>query len=95
MKQYQDYDDDNLAQVGDSFYVHTSHIDTTINEKHIVIDTFKSHDTIYVETHTYDKEIEIIKELIDRPDFGNSAVSVLIVVFVIYSIIRSRKKNKK
>tara|TARA_R110000772_G_scaffold11971_4_gene37025 strand:+ start:408 stop:692 length:285 start_codon:yes stop_codon:yes gene_type:complete len=86
MKQFENYDDDNLAQIGDSIYVHTGHLDTTINDKHIVSDTFVSHDTIYVETHTFDKEIQIIEKIMDRPDFGKSAVSVFILLFVLYSI---------
>jgi len=86
MKQLENFDDDNLEQIGEDVYVHTSHVDTTINDKHVVIDTFKNADTIYVETHTFDKEIQIIEKLMDRPDFGKSAVSILIMVFVIYSV---------
>ena len=84
-----------MKQFEDSIYVHTSHIDTTINEQHVIIDTFKNADTVYVETHVYDKEIEIIEKLIDRPDFGKNAVSILIVVFVAYTLIKKWKANDK
>ena len=86
MKQYENFEDDNLAQIGDSIYVHSGHLDTTINEMHIITDTFISHDTVYVETQTFAKEIEIIEKLIDRPGLGGSAVSILILLFAIYSV---------
>ena len=101
MKQFENYDDDNLEQVGtDSFVVNyegvsVGHLDTTIDGKHIVIDTVLHHDTVYVEKHTYDKEIQIIEKLINRPDFGKSAASILIVLFVCYSIWKKWNCNKK
>ena len=72
------------------------HTDTIINDKHIVSDTFIKHDTIYIETITFDKEIEIIEKIMNRPDFGKSAVSILILVFVLYSVWKkwSCKKEK-
>jgi hypothetical protein len=80
--------------MNDSISYHTNHSDTIINGDHIVIDTFISHDTVYVEKNVFHEEIKIIDKLIDRPDFGSSAVSVLIVIFVIYSIWKTRNKNK-
>tara|TARA_R100001443_G_scaffold116004_3_gene135257 strand:- start:233 stop:553 length:321 start_codon:yes stop_codon:yes gene_type:complete len=100
------FDDDNMTQLGeDSFAVVNydedtlfiiGHSDTIINDKHIVTDTFIKHDTIYIETITFDKEIEIIEKIMDRPDFGKSAVSILILVFVLYSVWKkwSCKKEK-
>ncbi len=79
--------------MNDTLYFHTSHTDTIIDENHIIIDTFKSQDTVYVEKNIFHEEIKIIDKLIDQPNFGNSAVSILIVVFVIYSILKTRKKN--
>ena len=94
MKQeFQNFDDDNLEVINNDIYVHTSHVDTTINEQHIIIDTFKNADTVYVETQIFDEEIRIIEKVLDRPDFGKSAVSILVLVFVIYTIIRKWKKN--
>lgn len=90
--QFQNFDDDNLAQIGDSIYYHAGHCDTVINDKHIITDTFISHDTVYVETQTFDKEIQIIEKLIDRPDFSKDAVSVLVVIFVAYTIIKKWRK---
>lgn len=63
------------------------HTDTTIDGKHKVIDTIYKNDTIYIETTTYDKEYKIIEKLIDHEDFGKSIVSVLILVFVVYTLI--------
>lgn len=68
-----------------------SHCDTTINGQHVVIDTFKTNDTIYVETHTYDTELQMVEKLMDHPDFGKSIVSVLILVFVAYVICKKRR----
>ena len=64
------------------------HVDTTIQGKHVLIDTIIKNDTLIIERHTFDKEIEIIEKLINRPDFGQSAVSVFIVAFVLYSVWR-------
>ncbi len=72
--------------------VHTGHCDTVIEDKHIVIDTFVKQDTVYIETQTFDKEIEIIEKLINKPDFGKSVVSVLVLVFVCYTLLKKRKK---
>jgi hypothetical protein len=72
--------------------VHTGHCDTIIEDKHIVIDTFVKQDTVYIETQTFDKEIQILEKLIDKPDFGKSVVSVLVLVFVCYTLLKKRKK---
>lgn len=72
-----------------------SHCDTVINEKHVVIDTFKKNDTLIIEKTLYADELRIIEKLIDRPDFGKSAVSVLIVAFVLYSVIKKWNCKKK
>ncbi len=72
--------------------VHTGHCDTVIENKHIVIDTFVKQDTVYIETQTFDKEIQILEKLIDKPDFGKSVVSVLVLVFVCYTLLKKRKK---
>jgi hypothetical protein len=72
--------------------VHTGHCDTVIANKHIVIDTFVKQDTVYIETQTFNKEIEIIEKLINKPDFGKSVVSVLVLVFVCYTLLKKRKK---
>ena len=72
--------------------VHTGHCDTVIENKHIVIDTFVKQDTVYIETQTFDKEIQILEKLIDKPDFGKSVVSVLVLVFVCYALLKKRKK---
>ncbi len=72
--------------------VHTGHCDTVIEDKHIVIDTFVKQDTVYVETQTFEKEIQILEKLIDKPDFGKSVVSVLVLVFVCYTLLKKRKK---
>ena len=72
--------------------VHTGHCDTVIKNKHIVIDTFVKQDTVYIETQTFDKEIQILEKLIDKPDFGKSVVSVLVLVFVCYTLLKKRKK---
>ena len=72
--------------------VHTGHCDTVIVDKHIVIDTFVKQDTVYIETQTFDKEIEIIEKLINKPEFGKSIVSVLVLVFVCYTLLKKRKK---
>lgn len=72
--------------------VHTGHCDTVIEDKHIIIDTFIKQDTVYIETQTYDKEIQIIETLINKPEFGKSFVSVLVLVFVCYTLLKKRKK---
>tara|TARA_R110002153_G_scaffold31768_4_gene96558 strand:+ start:2086 stop:2319 length:234 start_codon:yes stop_codon:yes gene_type:complete len=72
--------------------VHTGHCDTIIEDKHIIIDTFIKQDTVYIETQTYDKEIQIIETLINKPEFGKSFVSVLVLVFVCYTLLKKRKK---
>jgi len=72
--------------------VHTGHCDTVIENKHIVIDTFVKQDTVFIETQTFDKEIQILEKLIEKPDFGKSVVSVLVLVFVCYTLLKKRKK---
>ncbi len=72
-----------------------AHCDTIINKKHVVIDTFKKNDTLIIEKTLYQDELRIIEKLIDRPDFGKSAVSVLIVAFVLYSLIKKWNCKKK
>ena len=72
---------------------YTSHCDTLVEGKHVIIDTTICNDTLVIEKTTYDKEIQIIEKLINRPDFGKSFASVLVVVFVIYTIWKNRKKN--
>ena len=108
MKQFYDneYDDDNIEQIGDDEFMVINydedtlfllgHCDTTIEGKHTVIDTIEKNDTIYVETHTYDKEIELVEKLIEHPNFGKSMISVLILVFVAYVVCKKRRcKTKK
>ena len=87
---------ENNNNITNDSLVMISHSDTIINDQHIVIDTFLKHDTIYIETITFDKEIEIIEKIMDRPDFGKSAVSILILVFVLFSVWKkwSCKKEK-
>lgn len=72
------------------------HVDTNIGGQHIIIDTIYKHDTLIIEKQTFDKEIQIIQKLIDRPDFGKSAVSICILLYVAYSICKkwSCKKDK-
>lgn len=98
MRQLENYDDDNLIQMeGDTIALINydndtvfliNHLDTVIEDKHIVIDTMIKNDTVIIERQTFDTEIKIIEKLLDRPDFGKSAVSILIFVFVIYSIVK-------
>ena len=96
MKQYANYDDDNLEQVAeDSFVVNLGHLDTVVDGKLVVIDTVMHHDTIVIEKHTYDKEIQIIEKLINKPDFGKSFASILIVIFVGYSIWKKWNCNNQ
>tara|TARA_R110000772_G_scaffold36091_3_gene86581 strand:+ start:5846 stop:6091 length:246 start_codon:yes stop_codon:yes gene_type:complete len=64
------------------------HTDTTIGGNHVIIDTIYKQDTLIIEKITYDKEIQIIERLMDRPDFGKSFASVLILIFVIYSVYK-------
>ncbi len=79
--------------MSDTITYHTSHCDTIINNQHVVIDTFKNDNSTVIEKNIFNEEIRIIEKLIDKPDFGSSAVSILIVVFVVYSIMRSRSKR--
>lgn len=93
---YQNYDDDNLTQIGtDSFQIEVSHCDTIIEGKHVVIDTIIKNDTLIVEKVMYDREIQIIERLLDKPDAGKSIVSVLILVFCIYSIWKKWNCNNQ
>ena len=104
MRQLENYDDDNLIQMeGDTIALINydndtvfliNHLDTVIEDKHIVIDTMIKNDTVIIERQTFDTEIKIIEKLLDRPDFGKSAVSILIFVFVIYSIVKKWKIKK-
>ena len=68
----------------DSTY--TTHCDTTLNGKHVIIDTVFKRDTLIIEKTTFDKEIQIIEKLIDRPDFGKNATCILVLIFVCYTI---------
>jgi len=74
-----------------------THCDTLIEGKHTIIDTIVKNDTIFIETTTYDKEYQIIEKLIDHKDFGKSICSVLILVFVGYTLYSkwNCKKDKK
>tara|TARA_R110000751_G_scaffold76140_4_gene153220 strand:+ start:4617 stop:4883 length:267 start_codon:yes stop_codon:yes gene_type:complete len=78
MKQQINYDQDTLFVVG--------HCDTTINDQRIILDTFIKHDTLIIEKTIFDKEIQIIERLMERPDFGKSFCSILILCFVVFSI---------
>ena len=93
---YQNYDDDNLTQIGtDSFQIEVSHCDTIIEGKHVVIDTIIKNDTLIVEKVMYDREIQIIERLLDKPDAGKSVVSILILVFCVYSIWKKWNCNNQ
>jgi hypothetical protein len=93
--EFQNIDDDNLSQIGEDIYYHSDHIDTIINDQHIIIDTFKNRDTIIIEKQLFTQELKIIEKLIDRPDFGKGILSSLILIFVAYSIIKKWKCKKK
>lgn len=83
-------ENDTIAKINyneDTVYL-MAHSDTVIDNQHIVIDTMIKNDTVIIERQTFDTEIKIIEKLLDRPDFGKSAVSILIFVFVIYSIVK-------
>lgn len=80
--------------MSDTIIYHTGHCDTVIENKHIVTDTFIKQDTVYIETQTFDKEIEIIEKLINKPDFGKSAVSILVLLFVCYTLLKKRNGPK-
>lgn len=90
------YDDDNIEQIADDDFIVvnydndttylSAHCDTTINGKHTIIDTIYKTDTLIIEKTTFDKEIEVIEKLINRPDFGKSVCSVLVLVFVAFTI---------
>lgn len=105
MKKQDYFDDDNLVQIADDSFavvnynndtmIILGHCDTVINNKHVIIDTFKTNDTVYVEKTLFDDEIRIIEKLIDKPNFGTSAVSLLIIGFIIYSVIKKWNCNKK
>ena len=70
----------------DSTYTEMIHVDTNIDGRHTIIDTIIKQDTLIIEKVTFDKEIQIIEKLINRPDFGKSAVSILIMIFVVVSV---------
>lgn len=70
----------------DTTYTQIVHVDTIIDGNHTMIDTIYKHDTLIIEKVTFDKEIQIIERLMEKPDFGKSAVSILILVFVLYSV---------
>ena len=72
----------------DTTYTELIHVDTIIDGNHTIIDTIYKHDTLIIEKVTFDKEIQIIERLMDRPDFGKSSVSILILIFVIYSVLK-------
>ena len=104
MRQLETFDDDNLIQMDgdtiafvnydeDTVFI-INHLDTVVEDKHIVIDTMIKNDTVIIERQTFDTEIKIIEKLLDRPDFGKSAVSILIFIFVIYSIIKKWNVKK-
>lgn len=80
----------------DTTYTELIHVDTIIDGNHTIIDTIYKHDTLIIEKVTFDKEIQIIERLMERPDFGKSAVSILIMVFVVFSIWKKwNYKSKK
>lgn len=99
------FDDDNIEQIGDDDFIVvnydndttylSAHCDTTINGKHTIIDTIYKTDTLIIEKTTFDKEIQIIEKLMEKPDFGKSIVSVLILVFVAYSVVKKWNCKKE
>jgi hypothetical protein len=92
---YMKYDENMVVNYDEDTLILKSHCDTTIGGKHIVIDTIQKNDTIYVETHTYEKEIELVEKLIEHPDFGKGLCSIFILVFVVISVWKKWKcKNK-
>lgn len=66
--------------------IDSTHCDTVINGKHILVDTIYRNDTVFVERTLFDKEFEIINKFMEKPDFGGQVVSVLILLFVAYSV---------
>ena len=66
--------------------IDSTHCDTIINGKHILVDTIYKNDTVFVEKTLFDKEFEIINKFMEKPDFGGQVVSVLILMFVAYSL---------
>jgi hypothetical protein len=66
--------------------IDSTHCDTIINGKHIIVDTIYKNDTVFVERTLFDKEFEIINKFMEKPDFGGQVVSVLILMFVAYSL---------
>jgi len=80
--------------MNDSTY---THCDTLIEGKHTIIDTIVKNDTIIIEKTTFDKEYQIIEKLIDNKDFGKGICSVLILVFVAYTLYKkwNCKKDQK
>lgn len=66
--------------------IDSTHCDTIINGKHIIVDTIYRNDTVFVERTLFDKEFEIINKFMEKPDFGGQVVSVLILMFVAYSL---------
>mgnify|MGYP003667555542 CR=1 FL=1 len=74
----------------------SSHVDTIIDGKHVIVDTIRKTDTVIIEKVTYDKEIQIIEKIMQKPDAGKSVVSVLILLFCIYSLWKKwNHKNQK
>ncbi len=89
-------ENDTIAQINynEDTIILLNHLDTVIEDKHIVIDTMIKNDTVIIERQTFDTEIKIIEKLLDRPDFSKSAVSILILIFVIYSIVKKWNAKK-
>tara|TARA_R110002153_G_scaffold7_2_gene59 strand:- start:345 stop:587 length:243 start_codon:yes stop_codon:yes gene_type:complete len=70
-----------------------NHTDTVINGKHIIIDTCIKRDTVYIERTTYDTELKVIEQIINRPDFGKGILSTLVLTFVIIVLLKKRFKR--
>lgn len=92
------FDDDNIEQIGDDEFIVVNydedtiylvnHTDTIIGGQHIIVDTFIQRDTVFVEKVVYDKELQIIKEFLEKPDHAKTISGILILVFVAFSVWR-------
>ena len=64
--------------------------DTLVVDSTFCID--KEGDTTLI-VDNYATEIKILEKLLERDDFGKSFLSILILIFVIYSVLKRRKNG--
>ena len=83
--------DTNYTHQDTTFHVH--HECDTICDTTLVIN--EQDTTYYITEIITDQELKIVEKLLDRPDFGKSVFSLVILFVILWAILRRSTKKRK